>query len=220
MLQATDIVQPDGTSVTNEYLQTGLLKKTSGSCTYPVEYTYDAQGRMQTIKTWQNFAGNSGTATTTWNYDVYRGWLNKKRYADNNGPDYTYTAGGRMKTRQWARIGTGSQRILTTYSYGFDDGASNNDHGDQVGITYSYDPQNTPAVTYVYDRRGRQKTVTLGSTTTTLTYNSANEMLTEGYSGGRRHRAARTSTIQRKVVVREQAGRRGWRARSQASHRR
>jgi hypothetical protein len=38
-----------------------------------------------------------------------------------------------MKTRQWARIGTGSQRILTTYTYGFDDGLSNNDFADQVG---------------------------------------------------------------------------------------
>jgi len=38
-----------------------------------------------------------------------------------------------MKTRQWARIVTGSQRILTAYSYGFDDGPGNNDFADQVG---------------------------------------------------------------------------------------
>src|SRR5437867_2195623 len=37
---------------------------------------------------------------------------------------------------------------------------------------------------------------------------------------GRRHSAASTSTSHRKVVVREQAGRRGWRARNQASQRR
>jgi cbb3-type cytochrome oxidase subunit 1 len=33
-----------------KYFLTGLLKKTSGSRTYPVEYTYDAQGRMKTMK--------------------------------------------------------------------------------------------------------------------------------------------------------------------------
>ena len=33
---------------------------------------------------------------------------------------------------------------------------------------------------------------------------------------GRRHKAARTTTSQRKVVVREQDGRSGWRARQKA----
>ena len=28
--------------------------------TYPVEYTYDAQGRMRTMKTWQDFGNCSG----------------------------------------------------------------------------------------------------------------------------------------------------------------
>jgi REP element-mobilizing transposase RayT len=49
-------VLPDNTSVTNEYYLTGQLKKTSGSHTYPVEYTYDAQGRIKTMKTLQSFA--------------------------------------------------------------------------------------------------------------------------------------------------------------------
>ena len=31
---------PDATSMTNEYFLTGELKKTYGSRTYPVEYTY------------------------------------------------------------------------------------------------------------------------------------------------------------------------------------
>lgn len=73
------------------------------------------------MKTWQNFAGGTGTAITTWNYDAYRGWLNSKDYADPTtgaagtvGPDYTYTAAGRMATRLWAR---GSPRVTTTYAY-------------------------------------------------------------------------------------------------------
>src|SRR5207244_658440 len=60
------VQQPDGNSVTNEYFTTGLLKKTYGSRTYPVEYNYDAQGRVLTMKTWKNFASGSPDVTT-WN---------------------------------------------------------------------------------------------------------------------------------------------------------
>ncbi len=44
-------IQPDGTSVTNTYHATGERQRTSGSRTYPVEYTYDHAGRMKTMKT-------------------------------------------------------------------------------------------------------------------------------------------------------------------------
>jgi hypothetical protein len=37
---------------------------------------------MQTMKTWQNFAADSGAATTRWNYDGYRGWLASKDHPD------------------------------------------------------------------------------------------------------------------------------------------
>jgi YD repeat-containing protein len=42
---------PDNTYVTNMFDVTGLLTNTFGSRTYPVAYTYDAQGRMKTMKT-------------------------------------------------------------------------------------------------------------------------------------------------------------------------
>ncbi|MBI2927419.1 MAG: RHS repeat-associated core domain-containing protein [Verrucomicrobia bacterium] len=169
---------PDGKTTTNFYFQTGLLQKTSGSRTYPVEHTYDPQGRMKTIKTWQNFAGGSGTAISTWNYGAYLGWLNSKDYADPTtgaagtvGPDYTYTAAGRMATRLWAR---GSPRVTATYAY--------NTAGDLYTVTYN--DGTTPGVTSTYDRRGRQKTVVCNGITTTLTYNDANQQLTESYAGG------------------------------------
>jgi RHS repeat-associated protein len=172
----------DFTSVTNEYYPTGLLKKTSGSRVYPVEYTYDAQGRVRTMKTWQDFSAEPSAAITTWNYNSYRGWLDNKRYADNSGPDYEYTAGARLKKRTWARVGS-VNRISTTYSYGFEGGAPNN-HGDLVSVAYANDPQSTPTVTYTYDRRGRQSTVVQNSMTATLFYNNANQLLAESYSGG------------------------------------
>ncbi len=190
-LRATAVTQPDGTSVNYEFCPTGLLKRSYGSRTYPVAYTYDYAGRMTTMTNWTTFATSAGARVTTWNYDAYRGWLNSKRYPDaatgnpsSIGPDYTYTAGGRLNTRTWARTGTGGQRIVTTYSYGFDDGVSGNEHGDLVGVVYSYDPQNTPALTYGYDRRGRQTSVTQGSATTTLSFNDANQLLSESYTSG------------------------------------
>ncbi|NLH72829.1 MAG: RHS repeat protein, partial [Verrucomicrobia bacterium] len=169
---------PDGSTTTNFYYQSGLLQKTSGSRIYPVEYTYDAQGRMRTMKTWQDFAGNTGTATTRWNYDPYRGWLKSKDYPDassgqppaqegTGGPVYTYTSAGRLATRVWKR------GVTTTYSY--------NNAGDLQTIDYS---DSTPDVSYTYDRRGRRLTAICNGITTTLTYNDANQPLTESYSGG------------------------------------
>jgi len=44
---------------------------------FPVQYTYDTQGRLTTMKTWQNAASGAGAATTTWSYDASRGFLSK-----------------------------------------------------------------------------------------------------------------------------------------------
>src|SRR5439155_27085402 len=118
----------------------GLLTNTFGSRTYPVAYTYDAQGRVKTMTTWTSYAGPSGAATTPWNYDLYRGWLTNKVYADGKGPIYSNTPAGRLATRLWTR-GTN-----TTYSY--------NLTGDFAGITYNVGA--TSSLTYGYVRRGRQ----------------------------------------------------------------
>jgi len=181
MGRSVRITQPDSTSVTNDYFATGLLKWTYGSRTYPLQYAYDAQGRMTSMKTYTNFSGNPNSpgnaAETTWHYDSQRGWLVKKVYdgETDSTADYTYTAGGRLKTRVWER------GITTTYKYGFDDSTADNQHGDLTLVDYS---DATPDVTQTYDRRGRLKTVTRNSITTSRTYNDANLMLAETYSGG------------------------------------
>jgi len=174
MLRATNVVQPDGASVTNLFYPTGLLMKTSGGRTYPVQYTYDPQGRLQTMTTWTNFAGSSGAAVTTWNYDAPRGWLANKRYADNTGPDYTYSGAGRLSTRQWVRTVSGGARLTTTSSY--------NNAGELSAI--SYNDGTTPSVSYNNDRRARLAQVVRNGITTTLTYNDANQLQGEIYSGG------------------------------------
>ena len=167
MLQVTNVVQPDNTSVFTDYFPTGLQKKQYGARQYPVEYTYDYAGRMKTMKTWSNYAGNQG-ATNTWNYDSARGWLTNKVYDGGAaGPSYGYTPAGRLKTRLWART------VTTTNAY--------NSAGDLSAVTYS---DTTPAVGYGYDRRGRQTTVTLPATTTSRTFDDAGNLLSEAYSGG------------------------------------
>jgi len=155
--------------VTNEFLPNGLLKKTYGSRTYPVAYSYDYAGRLKTMTNWSGFASGAGARVTTWNYNPYRGWLDSKTYDDNTtGPAYTYTAAGRLHTRLWAR------GITTTYSY------------DNAGrlATVGYDGETTPGLGYTYDRRGRPATVTQNGMTNTLAYNNANQLLSESCDGG------------------------------------
>jgi YD repeat-containing protein len=178
MNRLTGQLLPDGSTTTNLYFPTGLLKKTWGSRIYPVEYGYDAQGRMTNMTTWQSFnlSTGSGTnsATTTWQYETNRGWLRLKGYANpstgaatTNGPLYGYTDAGRLQSRLWQR------GITTTYSY--------NTAGDLWKINYS---DNTPALTNNYDRRGRLSTVIHTNRTVSWTYNDADRPLTETIGGG------------------------------------
>jgi integrase len=152
--RAWRVVQPDGASVTNEYHLTGELKKTSGARTYPVEYTHDHAGRMATMTTWQDFANDSGKATTSWSYDSLRGWLDQKLYDDGKGPAYTYHPSGKLHTRTWARL-VGGQALTTTYLY--------NNAGQLQSTDYS---DSTPDLSYTHDRRGRQEVITLAGITT------------------------------------------------------
>ena len=133
--RAWKVTAADGTSITNEFYKTGGLKRTYGSRTYPVAYGYDPQGRMTKMTNWTTFdAGGSGSGArvTTWNYDAYRGWLSSKRYHDSTGPDYTYTDGGRLRQRSWVRVISSTNRVLTSYVYGFDNVSGTNSHGDLV----------------------------------------------------------------------------------------
>ena len=92
LLRPYSVIQPDGTSVSSSYLLTGELSQQSGSRTYPVAYSYDYAGRMQTMTNWTNFSTGTGPSVTTWNYDPYRGLLSSKIYDGGAaGPAYGYT---------------------------------------------------------------------------------------------------------------------------------
>ncbi|MDE3100003.1 MAG: type IV secretion protein Rhs, partial [Verrucomicrobiota bacterium] len=71
-------------------------------------------------------------------------------------------------------VGHVGQALSTTY--GYDNG------GDLQSVAYSDGV--TPNVAYTYDRLGRRSTMAWNGITDTLTYNLANEMLGESYSGG------------------------------------
>jgi RHS repeat-associated protein len=157
---------PDNTWETNRYGVNGLLTNKFGSRIYPVFYTYEGQGRMKTMTTYTNFASAAGAATTTWFYNQYRGWLDRKQYADGSGINYTNTPGGRLKNRVSAR------GINTTYTV--------NNAGDVATTSYS---DTTTGVTSTFDRRGRVASVTKGSTTTSKTYNDAGNVIVESNSG-------------------------------------
>lgn len=163
------VTQPEGGVVNTSYYPTGAVKRTWGARTYPVEYAYDPQGRVKTLTTWQNFAGDSGQAITTWNYDAQRGFLLNKRYADSTGPAYTYKPSGRLLTRTWARTPV----ITTTYTY--------NAAGDLTGTDYS---DATPDVTVTYDRTGRPLTVADASGTRSHGYHASGQLETESYTSG------------------------------------
>jgi RHS repeat-associated protein len=162
---------PDAGTVTQQFFPSGQLKKTWGARTYPAAYTYDRSGRVDTLTTWQQFDFNTGNgiggaATTKWHYNS-RGLLAFKEYADGKGPTYTYTAGGKLNTRVWAR------GVSTSYGY-------NPKSGDLLTLTYS---DSTPAVTNAYDRLGRLKVVTDASGVRQFGYQSG-QTTTEAYTAG------------------------------------
>ncbi len=163
------VTHPDGAVAATTYWPSGAVRRVSGARAYPVEYTYDPQGRVKTLTTWQNFAANTGRSVTTWNYDPARGWPTEKRYSDNTGPRFIYSASGRPLSRTWAR----GAALTTTYGY--------NAAGDLTGVRYS---DQTPGVTLSYDRTGRVTMAQDAAGTRAFTYHASGQLEDEGYTSG------------------------------------
>ena len=123
--RATKTTNPGNAEVVTEYYPTGAVFKVSGADTYPVEYTYDAQGRQAMLKT---FKDTDTPQITSWNYNVL-GQNTMKTYADGSSVQYTYNADGKLLTRTWARASATGQPLVTTYSY--------DAVGRQSGVAYS-----------------------------------------------------------------------------------
>lgn len=136
----TQVKNALGQIVYSAYDLQGRVTNTWGA-TYPVAYEYDAYGRLAAMKTWRNT--NDAPDVTRWLYDIPTGLLTNKVYADGQGPSYQYDASGRLSRRTWAR------GVETDYSY--------DNLGQLLGMDYTDD---TPAVSFTYDRLGRQSTIT------------------------------------------------------------
>ena len=168
----TAVTHPDNSVTRTTYLPDGHIEATWGSLTYSVVYSYDYAGRMFTLRTQPTFVNdipvNTGGSLTTWNYSPTTGLLQSKLDNSSNGPTYTYTSAGRLKTRTWAR------GDITRYDY---------DHGYRTFIRYFADTTlaaalsatsgnhaTTPDVAITYDSLGRQHQVSNSLATSVFTY--------------------------------------------------
>lgn len=158
------------------YGNRGEVVQIWGEATYPIEYIYDAYGQNIETHTFRggNWTGSAWPTTpptadaTKWIYQESTGLVTQKQDTALKGAVYTYDELGRMKTRVWART------ITCNYVY---DSLT----GELRNITYS---DNTPAVSFTYDRGGRQTGVTDAAGSHSLTFNPAGELQTEQISGG------------------------------------
>ena len=152
----TTVDAPDTTDAGNQqldnvtvshYYPDGSLKEVTGGQTHDIGYTYDYAGRKKSTTT----TGSAGNVTTAWNYDPANGWLLGKRYNSNpagttgSGPDYEYTAGGRLLHRWWVRNAPG-QTFRVRTEYGRDNG------GRLTSVTYN---DGTPSASFQHDTLGR-----------------------------------------------------------------
>ncbi|HWA27857.1 MAG TPA: RHS repeat-associated core domain-containing protein [Lacunisphaera sp.] len=171
MGRSETVTQADGGVLHTTYWPTGAVKRTWGSRTYPKEHAYDEQGRIKTLTTWQDFAGDTGKAVTTWGYNPKRGWLTDKQDATGKGPNYHYTPAGRPSSLQRAR-----NSLLRPILYGYDAAGNLN------SVVY---PDDTPETVLAYDRLGRLASRTDASGTCAYGYRGITGQLTsETYNAG------------------------------------
>jgi YD repeat-containing protein len=131
---------------------------------------YDEKNRQTQLITWKvapvlttaTTSPSAGGDITTWIYGSGSGFLIRKQYADAKGTDYTYTPGGRLAKRTWAR------GVSTSYTQGL--------------LTLTDYSHTTPDVAITYDANGRQSTVTqTNQSKFTYSYSPTNLTLTEEF---------------------------------------
>lgn len=150
-----------------DYNERGQVIHVWGETPQPVEIGYNTLGERTSLKTFrmeQSFTSASwpnptGGDQTTWVFDPATGLLTSKTDARSFATSYSYSPGGALKVRTWARGPVGSN-ITTTYDY-------NELTGQLENVDYS---DSTPDVAYTYDRIGRVETVTDGQGTRTFAY--------------------------------------------------
>ena len=160
---------PDATVKYTSYYPTGQVKAEWGSQTNPTFRIYNQQNQLIELRTYKNLttepdANTQNFAKTNWTYSN-KGLLANKRDHSGKGPDYTYTAAGRLKTVAQARTLPGvATRITKTINY---------TQGRQTSINYNVG--GTPNVNTTYDVLGRVKTLSqVQQSQIEYTYNGLN----------------------------------------------
>jgi RHS repeat-associated protein len=167
MGRRTSTTLPDNSVSYTSYWPTGQEKASYGSQTNPTVKLYTVEGQLHKLRTFRSanlaLAPDETTANydeTTWTYNN-RNQLQRKQYADGKGTDYTYTPSGKLHTRTWARTVEGDP-LVTTYGY--------NDAGELTTTDYS---DSTPDVSIVFDKLGRQQSISNGVATSVFAYDPA-----------------------------------------------
>ena len=160
------VTNPDQTETLSDLNALGQVVKRYGSRQYPVSYTYDLQGRVETMTTWKNNETAEGAAVTRWEYDS-EGNRSKKIYPDSKEVLYSYSAGGKLNKRTWSR------GLETNYLY--------DNAGQQQKVDYS---DETADITYTYNRLGQVKEVTDALGTRRMTYDADSLPTNETYFNG------------------------------------
>lgn len=172
------------------YNPRGQLVRTWGDVPYPIEYRYDAYGRMAAMGTFRGGTGwkgvdwpiNTGPADhTRWHYQPATGLLLAKEDARGNRTTHTYGAGGALATRTWARL-KNDRPLRITYDH---DPAT----GDLSRIAYSDD---TPGIDFAYDRLGRKRRVNDAAGVRRFSYNDKLQLVKERLTGRQRHETWRS----------------------------
>ena len=174
------IKNPLGKYTRYAYNTRNQIVRVWGEAEYPLEFTYNQYGEQTRVQTYRSgdFSGavwpelNVSGDTTTWVYDAASGNVTAKIDAKGKETQYTYTTDGKLATRKWARL-VNLQPLVTTYSY---DAAT----GALTKVDYSDD---TPDITYTYNRLGKLATVQDAAGTRVFAYNAGFNRISETIDG-------------------------------------
>ena len=169
----------DGKKTWYAYNNLGQVTHQWGLPVYPLQYSYDAYGQLNQLRTYRggiNWDGatipgdftTAGADLTAWTYHPASGLLTGKTDAASQGASYTYYDSGLLHTRSWAR------GIVTTYGY--------TNLGDLTSISYS---DGTQSIAHTYRRDGQRLTTSDAAGLRTFAYANADGSRSgESISGG------------------------------------
>lgn len=157
---------PDSSDKHTSYWPTGLVKAEWGAQTTPTVRLYSPQRELIELRSFRSanlaLAPDETTAgfdKTTWSFDD-RFQMTAKSYPASESLVYAYTPGGKLHTR------TSAGGVVTTYGYDAAGRLETTDYSDE-----------TPGVVVVYDKLGRQTSVSNGIAKSEFSYNSASLQL-------------------------------------------